>query len=409
MKLDFVELNHRWRSGPTVPAHSRAADSPIASITPMTFVIEKLTRMENFFSRRSKGCRSVLIIANDLIPTVQLSFLKPLTAAVEANELSIKFWSEKDIRTMSKLGAVALRLKTLAPDIVVFSRYSGIMAREILASCVSSKVPTVYHIDDDLLNVPRSFGEKKYLFHNDPARLGAVRHLLENADLVYAANARLAKHLGNLARIRAIEAGSIYCASDIYRNPNVRPTFRIGYMGFDHAEDFAVATPALDAIMQRFPEVTFAMFGPVPIPATLARFGERIRVIDPVRDYESFRLRLAEEEWDVGLCPLVRSEFNLLKSDTKWVEYTASGMATVASADTIYDACCADGCGVLAGAAPDDWEGAIAALVQNSDLRLAIAKKAQAKVAEAYSVVALARQIMEVFDLAAVLAAKRTV
>lgn len=373
----------------------------------MTFIAEQLTRIGRLFSRRSKARRSILIIANDLIPTVQLSFLKPLAAAVESKDITISFWSEKDIRTMSKLGAVGLRLRTLAPDIVVFSRYSGIMAPEILTACDAMRIPVIYHIDDDLLNVPRSFGEKKYLFHNDPARLSAVRYLLENVDLVYAANPRLAQHLGTLAQIRAIEAGSIYCASGIYRAPSARPTFRIGYMGFDHAEDFAIATPALGAIMQRFPQVTFAMFGPVPIPETLARFGERIRVIEPVRDYEAFRQRLADEKWDIGLCPLVRSEFNLLKSDTKWVEYTASGMATVASVDTIYDACCSDGCGMLARPSPEDWQAAIAALVENSDQRLAVATQAQAKVAESYSVAALTRQITDVFDLATRRAAKR--
>ncbi len=68
--------------------------------------------------------------------------------------------------------------------------------------------------------------------------------------------------------------------------------------------------------------------------------------------------RFAELEWDIGICPLAPTAFNVLKANTKWVEYTSVGAAVIASRDMIYDDCCSDGCGDLA-TTHEEWVAAM--------------------------------------------------
>ena len=87
------------------------------------------------------------------------------------------------------------------------------------------------------------------------------------------------------------------------------------------------------------------------------------------------------------------------KSNNKWVEYTALGIAVVASAGLIYDESCSDGCGLLASDL-DDWSSALESLVDNDAERLAMVERAQHKLETRYGIADHRRQILEMLDLA---------
>lgn len=350
----------------------------------------------------------ILFIANDVIPTLQLSFLVPLVSHFESKKLGHAILTERDIKRAMKLGLLSKTISAYSPDVIVFCRYSGGGTSELLAEARSHDAATIFHIDDDLLNIPASFGEKKFKFHNDPERLSAVRALLEDCDLVYVANDRLADRLRKQVTLPSTFSGKIYCSSKIFRVPSKVPTGRIGYMGFDHGDDFELVTPAIVNALNTYPNVTFTMLGPIPIPAELSAFGDRVRAIEPIRDYNSFRQRLADEAWDIGLCPLLDTPFNVVKSDTKWVEYTSSGTATIASAGTIYDQCCADDCGVLVENRSDAWIDALQGLLMNDARRYAIAQRAQEKVRVHYAPDVLTRQVQDVLQLALKVRSEKT-
>jgi glycosyltransferase involved in cell wall biosynthesis len=87
-----------------------------------------------------------------------------------------------------------------------------------------------------------------------------------------------------------------------------------------------------------------------------------------------------------------------MKANTKWVEYTSSGAAVVASKATVYDECCSDGCGILA-STQDEWFEALDLLVNDHEARLSMIGRAQAKLERDYNVERLRDQIFNVISL----------
>jgi glycosyltransferase involved in cell wall biosynthesis len=118
-----------------------------------------------------------------------------------------------------------------------------------------------------------------------------------------------------------------------------------------------------------------------------------------VADYTQFLTEFAKREWDVGICPLTPIDFNLMKANTKWVEYTSAGAAVVASRNTVYDECCAEGCGILADSV-DEWFEALEALVHDDGLRVDMVRQAQAKLERDYNIGRLRDQVFQVIGCA---------
>lgn len=385
---------------PTDPAevHGRFADLFSAILKPAATPARPV---------RGATAERIMFVANGMIPTLQLSFLKPLAPLVERGEMLAGVLTEADFMTRNAdiydgmvWDWIERRLSQFRPSMLVFCRYSGPHYEQMVDWARRSGVPVIYHIDDDLLSIPPDIGLNKYRSHNHPRRLAAVRYLLDNADLVYCSTERLERRLKDLDVAAPIVAGRIYCSGEILRPAGRGPVRRIGYMASaDHAHNLDMILPAIVTFLRRNRDVGFELFGTIPKPEVLEEFGERITSARAIANYDRFLHGFAERAWDVGLCPLAPLPFNLMKANTKWVEYTAAGAAVVASAGTVYDEGCADGCGLLASTA-EEWLAALQSLVDTPSLRFEVASRAQAKVAASYSIDALRDQVLAVFERA---------
>jgi hypothetical protein len=158
--------------------------------------------------------------------------------------------------------------------------------------------------------------------------------------------------------------------------------------------------PAIVKTMRRFPEVQFALFGSIGRPASLAEFGDRVTITPPISDYDEFLDEFAKTGWDIGICPLAPTPFNRFKANNKWVEYTSIGAAVIASDHTVYNECCSDGCGILAGTS-DEWAAALEALIRDPGARYSQVVRAQRKLSEQYSADRLREQVLGVFAASA--------
>ncbi|MEE5071461.1 glycosyltransferase [Pseudomonas alliivorans] len=345
----------------------------------------------------------VLFVANGMIPTLQLSFFKPLASLIAQGDLVTDLLSEQQMReqfgkqmaTPKAHRWINKKVARFKPTMMVFCRYSGPHTAYLVRRAKRAGIPTVFHIDDDLLNVPREIGEKKYEAHNRPTRLKAVRNLLEKADVVYCSTEALKQRFVSAGFNARFKVGDIYCSGKILAPAVDRPVKKVGYMGFDHAHDLEIIVPALIQVLRRNPEVIFELFGSIPKPAVLDEFGDRVNVIPPVPVYEEFLEKFSSLNWDVGFCPLAKTDFNAVKANTKWVEYTSVGTAVVASADTIYDACCSDGCGLLA-TTTEEWISAVETLIHDSQKRSTQVAKAQMRLVADYSIERLEHQVLDV-------------
>lgn len=350
------------------------------------------------------GALRVLYVANSFIPTLQLSFVKPLQALVDKGEVVAELLSEqqlkdlfgKNVRNDQARMWVRKRIHEFKPDILLFCRYSGPHAEAMLDLAHDEDIATIFHIDDDLLNVPREIGQVKYEFHNHPARLSTVRKLLAGVDLVYCSTGDLLQRLQAQGLVQQGVSGQIYCSGEILSAPPQTEVVKIGYMGFDHAHDFQLALPGLVRVLEEHPQVQFELFGSIPKPSELERFGARVNVIPPVPHYQQFMVKFASLGWTIGICPLAATPFNSVKANTKWVEYTAIGAAVIATAGTVYDDCCSQGCGVLV-ADEDGWYGALNRLLNDPAARLQQVGVAQARLKQQYSVDALREQVLTIF------------
>lgn len=350
--------------------------------------------------------RRVLLVANGIIPTLHISFLKPLAALERLGAVKLFTMTEKDIlgggtaageAGGSAAGYARSRVEAVRPDIAVFCRYSGPEAEAMVSRLRQSGVPVLFHIDDDLLNVPRELGEKKFLEHNRAERTSTVRFLLDNADHVYCSTPRLRERFIELGIRREMIAGSIYCSGEVVAEAECRPVRTIGLMGNDKTPELTALVPVIAQVLSRHPDVRFELFGSMAMPPELAAFGERVNATPPVRDYDAFVATFRERRWDIGLCALHNTPFNVVKADTKWVDYTSIGAAVIASRDTAYDAACADGCGILVEGL-DEWSAAIEALIADPERRFRQVAAAQAKLREHYSLDRLTEQVLAIFD-----------
>jgi glycosyltransferase involved in cell wall biosynthesis len=346
----------------------------------------------------------ILFIANDKLPTYQLSFEKPLAALITRGEIGTALLTEREMRAEPGLlgdseqeaAWLERRLNRFNPSTIIFCRYSGPAYKPILNWALRQSVPVIYHIDDDLLGVPPEIGRRKHVVHNAPERIKTVTELLTSADLVYASTAKLkARLLGYLPSL-PIVAGDIYCSSSVLREPSRAPATKVGYMASaDHAHNLAMVVEAVETLLERNPDVHFELFGSIPVPHQLLRFGERVSAAPAIGNYEDFLTEFAQRAWDVGICPLAPIDFNLTKADTKWVEYTSVGAAVIASRGTVYDECCAGGCGILAGSV-NEWLSALDLLVNNVDERVRIVERAQTKLKQQYNTGRLRAQVLDV-------------
>ncbi len=349
----------------------------------------------------------VLFVANGVVPTLQLSFLKPLAALVDAGDIALDILTEEEMRERFGENAdegliiawLEKRFALFRPSLFVFCRYSG-PSVEVMTSWARRRgIPVIFHIDDDLLSIPPAIGDKKYQFHNQPARLATVRHLLDTSDLVYCSTERLRERLASLGCGAPLVAGGIYASGEVIAEAVERPVRTVGYMASaDHAHNLDMILPALVAYLRRHPEVLFELFGSIPRPAALDEFGDRVQTAPPIKNYERFLSEFAARRWDIGLCPLVGIPFNLMKANTKWVEYTAAGVAVIASHNTVYDDCCADGCGMLA-TTEKQWLAALEELTDPA-ARYAQVASAQNKLQRQYALPRLRQQVEEVFERA---------
>jgi glycosyltransferase involved in cell wall biosynthesis len=157
--------------------------------------------------------------------------------------------------------------------------------------------------------------------------------------------------------------------------------------------------PAIVETLDRHPELSFELFGSIPVPSELERFGERVRSFPVVADYEEFLRKLGERRWHIGICPLAPTDFNRGKSNNKWVEYTAVGTATIASGAMVYDECCSDGCGLLADGL-DEWRAALEKLVADAALRVETVARAQQKLELRYGTEQHRQQILDIIEQA---------
>jgi hypothetical protein len=220
-------------------------------------------------------------------------------------------------------------IKMAGPNVPAVDAITGL----VWDAVETSDKPVVYDADDDLLSpAPRWNG----LWPDMDAAQPLVRRMVKRADLVTVSTPVLAQRFGRLnPRVRvvrnAIDA-SLYVAT----TPRPEGKARVVYYGNSGRLRDLVGYPDVSgrwrggyplAALRDHRQSAHTVFlgsesGPVP------GFDETLPFVKGIPE---FARALGNTHGDIGLAPVFGDSFDQAKSELHWLEYTASGMATIAS------------------------------------------------------------------------------
>jgi len=231
----------------------------------------------------------------------------------------------------------------------------------------------IYEIDDNLLDIP-----------NIPqSRKAIIYYFIKNADVVITSTPLLKKRIDNLSKNvivipNYLDSRLIKKRCGVFKE-NEKIT--IGYMGtFTHQRDFQMIKLPLMRVLQKYKEnVRLEVLGAIEDESTLKSFpNTKVLEFSEAMDYFTFWDWMNENcYWDIGIAPLKYCEFTRCKSDVKYLDYSALGIAGIYSkhpsySDTIVDM----ENGLLIENTCDVWEVALEKLIIDTELRNLIRKNA---------------------------------
>ena len=318
--------------------------------------------------------------------TYIINFGLPLQAQGPQSNIRAESWSTQEVTDMG-CATLITRLRSRGasemPDVAIFSRFVLPYGQDLIALCRSLGILTLFHLDDLLQQLPEDIGEK-YTATYSASFVAALNASILACDGVLVSTPVLGAHVSALYPQQAVRAilGVCYVQVPGWTASGIRSrlarlkrqlthsgTQTLGYMGSSsHARDLATATPQIAQLLRKRPNLRFEILG-MPAPEVLVReFGSRIRQYSFTTHYSGFLAALYEMNWDLGLAPLVRDEFNRSKTATKFLEYTACGIPTLAEDMEPYSQFGGER-GAIAVATGGNWTDAVGDLLSDGSRR----------------------------------------
>lgn len=163
----------------------------------------------------------------------------------------------------------------------------------------------------------------------------------------------------------------------------------IGYTGSNsHFRDLEMVFPAIAKVMDKHKNVHFEVMGSLTEKDAITLFAQfsddaknRCDLLPPTWTFADYPKTIAEQKWDIGICPLIDSPFTRSKSHIKFLEYSSYKIPVIASRVYPYympsfgrDVIIHEETGLLC--EPTDWENALDRLITDKTLREKLGNKA---------------------------------
>lgn len=281
----------------------------------------------------------------------------------------------------------------LAPtqaDVVIVERWwlpapTEAQAHALVAQVRARGSTLLYTLDDNLLDVD----EDEEGFAVAQANQRVAHYFLREADGLLVSTPALAERLARLNPYIRILPNALdeqllppqqEVAARLSQTQTQDAPLVLGYMGtLTHAADLEMIIEPLRRLLTELGErVVLQIIGVSQQQARLqALFGKQVQMLDPgaAVHYEKFMPWFGRQaHWDIALAPLTGRPFNRYKSDIKYLDYAALGVAGVYSAQGPYAATIRhEATGLLVAEDVDAWYAALRRLVDDAALRQRLA------------------------------------
>jgi SAM-dependent methyltransferase/glycosyltransferase involved in cell wall biosynthesis len=305
-----------------------------------------------------------------------LRMFLPLTKKIVSERFEIRFVRLAD-------------LKHFKADVVITHRMALdtlAKALHLISYCRNAGARLVFDLDDDLLSLPSH--------HPELEKYEALKHvglrLVTEADELWVSTQPLADRYSGIARQVTVVPNQLDDRLwDIPAPimPNADHQVRFLYMGTStHRPEFdQLVWPAFSELKAEFgKKIELDLIGVMDQSAP----GDGWRVLSrPDRagkSYPAFATWLQSlPRYDIGLAPLLDFVFNTGKSDVKWLEYSAMGLATIAANLPPYNRSIThEQTGLLADPSANSFRTAMRRLILDTDLRRLLQLQAMAIASE---------------------------
>jgi glycosyltransferase involved in cell wall biosynthesis len=175
-------------------------------------------------------------------------------------------------------------------------------------------------------------GENKFDIKLNKSRLKTFEDMLSQADGVIVTTFELKNYANQFNQGVCVIPNSI----DFNIWPDVKDKAKdkdevrlIWQGGASHYSDLAEVQAPLERLMHKYPNLHFYLIGQV-FPGIVKNMPQdRVKRAGWI-NADGHGYRTACYNADIGICPLIESDFNKAKSSIKYYEYSAAGIATVA-------------------------------------------------------------------------------
>lgn len=260
----------------------------------------------------------------------------------------------------------------------------------LLGACSYYNKPLIVDFDDDVLTTD-GLSPDRYTYTEDNDLKHYLEVLLRECTAITVSVPQLAERYGKFGKTHIIP--NAVDEKDWTWTLRRHDRKTVGWAGSaSHARDHEILEPVYGGVIEKNPDVVFSFVGHM-LPEHVKGMTRKNWEIKPgiswwegnPENNMTYPRLLAEAGYDVGLAPIIESQFNSSRSLAKWFEYTMTGIPMVASEWGPY-LDLRDGEDAYLVKTKDGWVDAINNLIQNPHERTRLVANARKRILDEYTI-----------------------